>query len=150
MIPLGFSHGRAQAPTPDVSPPPPFNPSFGDLMNTLVQPRHAKLGLIVREQNWTLAAYEIHQLKDALANIAKWRPRFGKSPVAEMMASTVASPISALENAVQTRDAEHLAAAYAQLTDGCNSCHAALNHPYIVIQAPDQSSFANQNFRSPK
>jgi hypothetical protein len=42
---------------------------FGDLMNTLVQPRHAKLGLIGREQNWTLAAYESHQHKDALSNI---------------------------------------------------------------------------------
>jgi hypothetical protein len=56
------------------TPPPlaaPFNPSFGDLMNTLVQPRHAKLGLIAGEQNWTLAGYELHQLKDALSNIPK-------------------------------------------------------------------------------
>src|SRR4051812_31984244 len=63
----------------------PFNPSMGDLMNTLVQPRHAKLGLIGREQNWVLAAYEIHQLKDALTNIGKWRPRFRNMSVPELM-----------------------------------------------------------------
>jgi hypothetical protein len=137
----------AQSPASDVPSPPPFNPSFGDLMNTLVQPRHAKLGLIVKEQNWTLAAYEIHQVKDALANIAKWRPRFAKIPVAEMMASTVDEPISALEQAAHARDSGKLADAYARLTAGCNSCHVALNHPYIVIQVPDQSTFANQNFR---
>jgi hypothetical protein len=64
------------------TPPPlaaPFNPSFGDVMHTLVQPRHAQLGLIGREQNWTLAAYESHQLKDALSNIARWRPRLAVS-----------------------------------------------------------------------
>jgi hypothetical protein len=139
----------AQTP-PSAEGAPPFNPSFGDLMNTLVQPRHAKLGLIIKEQNWTLATYEIHQLKDALANIAKWRPRFAKMAVAEMMGSTVGEPISALENAVQTRDPRQLAESYARLTEGCNSCHAALNHPYIVIQSPDLSTFANQNFKPPK
>jgi len=137
----------AQTSANDAPSPPPFNPSFGDLMNTLVQPRHAKLGLIVKERNWTLAAYEIHQIKDALANIAKWRPRFAKMPVAEMMASTVDEPISDLERAVQARDSGLLADAYARLTVGCNSCHAALNHPYIVIQVPDQSTFVDQNFR---
>jgi len=67
-IHLGTSGAAAQTPPP---PPgaPPFNPSFGDLMNTPVQPRHAKLGLIGREQNWRRAAYESHQLKDAFANI---------------------------------------------------------------------------------
>lgn len=46
----------AQTPRPLAAP---FNPSFGDLMNTLVQPRHAKLGLIGKEQNWTLAALRV-------------------------------------------------------------------------------------------
>jgi hypothetical protein len=71
-LPLGSSVAHAQAPIPlaDQPVPAPFKPSFGDYMNTLVQPRHAKLGLIGHERNWTLAAYEIHQLKAALANIA--------------------------------------------------------------------------------
>lgn len=48
-----------------------FIPSFGDLMNMLVQPRHAKLGIAGREQNWPLAAYGVHELKDALEKIAR-------------------------------------------------------------------------------
>ena len=32
--------------------------------------------------------------------------------------------------------------------EGCNSCHEALNHAYVVIKAPDQAFFANQDFRS--
>jgi hypothetical protein len=139
----------AQAPPP----PPgatPFNPSFGDLMNTLVQPRHAKLGLIGKEQNWTLAAYEQHQLKDALANIAKWRPRFRNQSVADLMESMTGEPIKAIDQAIQAKDSREFADAYSRLTDGCNACHTALNHPFVVIKVPDQSAFANQEFRAAK
>jgi len=146
-----FATSRGEAQTP---PPPegaaPFNPSFGDLMNTLVQPRHAKLGLIGREQNWTLAAYEIHQLKDALMNIGKWRPRFRNMSVPDLMATLTGEPIKALEEAVQAEDPRRFAAAYDRMTQACNACHATLGHGYIVIQTPDQSYFANQVFRPVK
>ena len=46
---------KAQTAAPAQAAAPPFNPGFADLMNTLVQPRHAKLGLSAREQNWALA-----------------------------------------------------------------------------------------------
>ncbi len=134
------------------TPPPlaaPFNPSFGDLMNTLVQPRHAKLGLIGRAQNWTLSAYESHQLKDALSNIAKWRPRFRDQSVQDLIASMTGDAIKALDEAIQAGDADKFTQAYSRLTDGCNGCHAALNHPYVVIKVPDQSAFQNQDFRVP-
>jgi hypothetical protein len=142
----------AQAPVLPADQPvaAPFKPSFGDYMNTLVQPRHAKLGLISRERNWTLAAYEIHQLKAALANIARWQPLFGKIPVADMMASTVDPPISDMENAVEARDPRQLDSAYARLTAGCNACHTALHHGEVVIQEPDESTFPNQNFQAPQ
>jgi hypothetical protein len=133
-------------------PPPlaaPFNPSFGDLMNTLVQPRHAKLGLIGREQNWTLAAYESHQLKDALSSIAKLRPRFRNQSVSDLMESMTGDAIKALDEAIQAGDARQFSQAYSRLTDGCNGCHAALNHAYVVIKVPDQSAFLNQDFRVP-
>jgi hypothetical protein len=149
-LPLpGSSAAHAQAPVPpaDQPVPAPFKPSFGDYMNTLVQPRHAKLGLIGRERNWTLAAYEIHQLKAALANIAKWQPLFGKIPVADMMASTVDPPVSDMEKAVQARDPHQFDDAYVRLTAGCNACHTALHHGEVVIQEPDESTFRNQNFK---
>lgn len=118
-------------------------------MNTLVQPRHAKLGLIGREQNLTLAPYESHQLKDALSNIAKWRPRFAGQSVPELMESMTGEAIKALDEAIQAGDARQFAQAYAGLTNGCNGCHTTLNHGYVVIKVPDQSAFENQDFRVP-
>jgi len=119
-------------------------------MNTLVQPRHAKLGLIAREQNWTLAAYESHQLKDALSNIAKWRPRFRNQSVADLMESMTGDAIKAMDQAIQAGDSRQFAESYGRLTEGCNACHTALNHAFVVIKVPDQSAFANQEFRTPK
>lgn len=145
-IELASSRASAQGPPPLAAP---FNPSFGDLMNTLVQPRHAKLGLIGKEQNWMLAAYESHQLKDALSNIAKWRPRFRNQSVPDLMESMTGDAIRALDQAIEAKDSPRFADAYSRLTDGCNACHTALNHAYVVIKVPDQSAFANQDFRTP-
>jgi hypothetical protein len=140
---------KVDAQTPSLPPlASPFNPSFGDLMNTLVQPRHAKLGLIGREQNWVLAAYEIHQLKAALTNIGIWRPRFRDQAVSELMEAMTGEPIRSLEAAVQGGDSGQFARAYDRLTEGCNSCHTTLGHSYVIIQVPDQSYFANQVFRA--
>src|SRR5262245_29563738 len=148
IIGFGAAHIMAQAPAPATAPP--FNPGFGDLMNTLVQPRHAKLALSAREQNWPLASYAIHELKDALANISRWRPRYRDQPLPEMMEATTGEPIKAIEQAIETHDLKQFNAAYARLTDGCNSCHAALNHEFVVIKDPDRSFFANQDFRPAK
>lgn len=143
---LVASSAFAQGPPPLAAP---FNPSMGDLMNTLVQPRHAKLGLIGKEQNWTLAAYELHQLKDALSSIAKLRPRFRNQSVADLVEGMTGDAIKALDQAIGASDARGFTDAYARLTAGCNGCHAALGHAYVVIQVPDQSAFLNQDFRVP-
>ena len=141
---------RAAYPQTNAPAPQAFNPSFGDLMNMLVQPRHAKLGIAGQQQNWPLAAYSIHELKDALSHIARLKPRFRNNPVADMMANATGEPIKALEQATQAADLNRFKEAYARLTEGCNSCHAALNHSFVVIKAPDQSVFPNQDFRPVK
>src|SRR3984957_13825239 len=61
-----------------------YVPGVGDLMNLLVQPRHAKLGLAARERNWELAAYAHKELAQALSTVAKVQPKFRNLTVAEM------------------------------------------------------------------
>jgi len=147
---INFGPSPAKSQTPSQATPPAFSPGFADLMNTLVQPRHAKLGLSAREQNWALARYAAHELKASLANIARWRPRFREQSVPDMMEATTGEPIKAIEAAIEARDHGKFNAAYARLTEGCNSCHAALNHEFIVIKEPDRSLFGNQDFRQAK
>jgi len=126
--------------------PAPYAMTFGDMMNTLIQPRHAKLGLAGRAQNWPLAEYVLVEIRRAFAAIVKTQPRFGGLPVGELVDAAVKTPMNAVEAAIQSRDAKQFAAAYAELTAGCNACHAAADHPFVVIKAPDASGFPNQDF----
>ena len=50
--------------------------AIGDLMTALVQPRHIKLGLAGREQNWPYAAYELDQLRETFADVAEILPKY--------------------------------------------------------------------------
>lgn len=130
------------------TPPPVQKPfSFGDLMDTLVQPRHVKLALAGKAQNWVLAAYALHQLKDALSYVAAARPRFRNMPVPELMDQMTGEPIQALDQAIKASNAQQFNDAFARLTAGCNACHQTLGQP-VVIKVPDASVFPDQDFEA--
>jgi hypothetical protein len=151
---LGAARAQTQQPaeTPPAAPaaPAPYLLSMGDMMNTLVQPRHAKLGLAARAGNWPLAAYALVEIRQAFAGIVKAQPRFRGMPVAELYDAALGQPIAAVDAAIKQKDAGKFAAAYDALTQGCNACHAALDHPFVVIKTPDASAFPNQDFNPPR
>jgi hypothetical protein len=141
----------AQQPAPQTPPPPSAAPlayamTMGDMMNTLVQPRHAKLGLAGQAENWPLAGYAIVEIRQAFAGIVKAQPRFRGLPVGELVEAALNQAMTAVETAIKQKDPQKFAAAYDQLTQGCNACHAATDHPYVVIKTPDASAFPNQEF----
>jgi hypothetical protein len=124
----------------------PYVMTMGDMMNTLIQPRHAKLALAARGENWVLAAYAASEIRQAFAGIAKAQPKFAGMPVGELVDVAIVPPLNALDTAIKQQDTQKFAAAYDQLTQGCNACHMELNHPYVVIRTPDASAFPNQDF----
>jgi hypothetical protein len=133
---------------PQQNEPSPYQMGLGDLMNTLVQPRHAKLGLAGRAANWPLAHYALVELRQTFAGIAKAQPRYRAYPVPELIDAALKQPFDALEQAIKVGDAQKFFAAYDQLTQGCNACHASLDHAFVVIKPPDASAFPNQAFGS--
>jgi len=138
----------APAPAGSVAPAAaaPYAMSLGDMMNTLIQPRHAKLGLAGKAQNWTLAQYALVEIRQSFAGIVKAQPKFRGLPVGELVNAALGQPMDAVDAAIKAQDPQKFAAAYAQLTAGCNACHAAADHPYVVIKAPEVSEFPNQDF----
>jgi len=132
--------------TPANPPAAPYAMTFGDMMNTLIQPRHAKLGLAGRAQNWALAEYALVEIRQSFAGIIKAQPNFRGLPVAELVNAALSQPINAVDAAIKQQDPQKFAAAYGQLTAGCNACHAAADHPFVVIKVPDASAFPNQDF----
>jgi hypothetical protein len=151
----GTSHAQ-NAPQPAATQPAaapaggaassPYVMTMGDMMNTLIQPRHVKLALAGHAENWTLAAYAAAEIRQAFAGIAKAQPKFAGMPVGELVDVAMVPPLNALDTAIKQQDTQKFAAAYDQLTQGCNACHMELNHPYVVIRTPDASAFPNQDF----
>lgn len=147
-----------QPPQPQQAAPQPrgpassalnYVPGIGDMMNLLVQPRHAKLGLAARERNWDLAAYALKELDQAFSTVAKVQPKYRNFTVSEAIESMTGEAMRNLDDAVRARNMKQFTEAYGELTDGCNSCHTALNLPFIVIKPPEASSFPNQVFTAP-
>ena len=148
---LGFwqtAHAPAQQPAspPLANAPAPYVMGMGDLMNTLIQPRHAKLGLAGRAENWALANYALSELRQVFERIGKAVPKFRGMPVPELIDAALTAPLGAVEAAIRQKDPQKFAAAYDQVTQGCNACHIELDHPYVVIKTPDASAFPNQEF----
>jgi hypothetical protein len=135
----------AQQP-PAAAPAAPYVLTMGDMMNTLIQPRHAKLGLAGKAENWPLANYALAELRQSFAGIAKAQPKFKGMPVADLVDLALTVPFNAVDAAIKAQDAQKFAAAYAQVTQGCNACHIELDHPYVVIKPADASVFPNQDF----
>lgn len=129
---------------------PAYQPGLGDLMTMTVQPRHIKLALAGREQNWAYAAYELHELDEAFGRAARAWPQWQSMPITEMLRSVMKEPMANLAQAIKAADAARFATAYGQLTDGCNACHQAANRGFVAIQAPQTSPYPDQNFKSPK
>ena len=141
--------GRGAAESPFGDPnaePAPFNPQMSALMSMLIQPRHAKLGLAGKAENWPLAAYALKELRQGFAVVSRAVPRWKGLPVPDLADAAMTQPITLLDFAIKLRVPRQFDEAYGQLTQGCNACHATTDHAFIVIKAPDASPFPNQEF----
>jgi hypothetical protein len=127
-------------------PPQPFAPQMNALMNMLIQPRHAKLGLAGKAENWILAGYEYNELKQAVAVVGREVPRYKGLPVADLFDAALKQPFQVIDFAIKAGDARQFNESYAKITAGCNACHQTAGNPFIVIKVPEASNFPNQEF----
>ncbi|MDP8985762.1 MAG: cytochrome family protein [Pseudomonadota bacterium] len=139
--PATANPAASSAPTPD------YHPSMGDLMTMAVQPRHIKLGLAGSRKNWTYAAYELSELRNAFGRIGRTIPKYQTTDTAAVATAMTAAPLDALGQAILAMDSARFATAYAQLTLACNDCHRSLNHGAVVIQIPKEAMYSDQDFR---
>ena len=127
----------------------PYEPGLGEFM-TATQLRHAKLWFAGKNNNWALAAYEIDEIKEGLEDAARLHPTFNGVPVAEMIKTIIDPRLERLEKAVDGKNSTEFIAAFDELTNGCNSCHAGASKPFIRIQRPTEPPLTNQNFAPAK
>jgi len=138
----------AQSPFGDPNAEPaPFNPQMAALMSMLIQPRHAKLGLAGKADNWPLAGYALKELRQGFAVVGRAVPRWKGLPVPDLLDAAVTQPLTLIDVAIKLRFRSQFDEAYGRLTQGCNACHATTDHSFVVIKAPDASPFPNQDFQ---
>jgi hypothetical protein len=122
-----------------------YEPGLGEFM-TAIQLRHAKLWFAGKSNNWDLAAYEIDEIKEGFEDAARLHSTFDGVPVAEMIKTIIDPRIERLEKAIVGKNGTNFIAAFDELTNGCNSCHAGASKPFIRIQRPSEPPLTNQDF----
>jgi hypothetical protein len=125
-----------------------FKPAMDDLMTMLVQPRHLKLFYAGHAKNWTLAAFQLNELRAALARIGRTIPTYRNIGVDTAVASIFADKIGAVDAAIKAANPEKFTVAYGEMTGACNACHAAMEHPFLVMRVPDTMNYPDQDFQS--
>ena len=125
-----------------------FKPAMDDLMTMLVQPRHIKLYYAGQAKNWTLAAFELNELRGALARIGRTIPTYRNIGVDTAVAAIFADQMKAVDAAIKAADLAQFGASYEAMTGACNDCHKGMEHPFIAIKIPDASNYPDQEFRA--
>jgi hypothetical protein len=98
--------------------------------------------LQVSQGNWDLAAYELRQLTNSLAEAAIFYPGIPVSNV-----TTMKDPLLSIADAIAAGDGRKFSVSMRVLTDGCNACHTSMGRSFIAIGVPaGREPPANQIF----
>jgi hypothetical protein len=124
-----------------------FKPAMDDLMTMLVQPRHIRLYYAGQAKNWQLAAFQVNELRGALARIGRTIPNYRNINVDTAVAAIFADKLAAVSAAIKAADVAQFMAAYSEMTAACNDCHKGMEHPFLVIKIPEGGYFPDQEFR---
>ncbi len=135
----------AIAPGPSLATEKPYVPDLGDFMG-MTQLRHFKLFYAGRTQNWSLADYEIGQIRKSFENVMEFYPKFGDTDMAKMIEVDSFGPLDALGRAASSHDLKAFRVQFDKLTSACNACHEATGFGFIKIGVPTASPFTNQVF----
>jgi len=143
ILAIGLAASRSFAAGPEAAPSPQatgYLPSISDLMIATIQPRHERLWRAGRDGSWEFAAYELGNLQGAFNRLGQAHPTEHNISLPDMIASVTEQPFNELRTAIHSNDGVAFAKGYADLTDGCNSCHQALNHGVVEIRVPNRTS----------
>ena len=86
----------------------------------------------------------------ALRRVGQTIPKYRNISVEATVSSIFTPKIQAVAGAIAAKNIQQFNSAYGELTNACNLCHEALEHPFLVIKVPDASAasaFPDQDFR---
>ena len=121
-----------------VAAPAAAAPELGAQMLEL-QIRHARLWQAGEAQNWMLAQFQLAELRESFGGIVESNGEHAAlqpQRLAEVLPAMTEPALAQLQAAVDAHDKAKFEAGYDALSAGCNACHAAAEHGFLVIQRP--------------
>ena len=122
-----------------------YKPGLGEFMRG-IQDHHVKLWFAGSNENWTLADFEIQEIKETLEDIAKFEAERKEIQHIAMINPAVDSILLS----IQKKDPIRFRTSYLLLTKTCNDCHHATGFGFNVIKQPTDNPFPNQDFTTGK
>jgi predicted small metal-binding protein len=123
-----------------------YTPGLGEYMAQLSY-RHGKLWFAGQAQNWELAAYELDEIKEGLADIGHYHPTHHEiTGIPEQIERHMTAPIKLTAQAIDSKRSNTFVAEYDAITAGCNACHQANGYNFVEITRPRQNVYTDQKF----
>jgi hypothetical protein len=113
-------------------------PELGAQMLEL-QIRHARLWQAGEAQNWMLAQFQLAELRETMHGIAQTNGEHAALQprrLADVMPAMTDAQLPLLQQVIDSRYKARFVAGHAALSAGCNACHSAADHAFLVIQRP--------------
>jgi hypothetical protein len=115
-----------------------YRPELGEQMLAL-QIRHARLWFAGQAQNWTLAAFELQEIKEAFDAVVEQNPEhaiFQPQRLADILPVMTKAPVMALRDAIDHGSKAEFEKTFDGLSTACTGCHRAAGNDFLVIQRP--------------
>lgn len=128
-----------------------YHPELGEQMLT-IQIRHARLWFAGQAQNWTLAAFELQEIKEAFEAVVEQNPDhaiFQPQRLADILPAMTKMPIAALRDAIDHGSKTEFERAYDGLSAACTGCHRAAGNDFLIIQRPTTPLLDNLRTAAP-
>jgi len=110
----------------------------------------ANLWFAGRKQNWPLARFYLDETRSHLRWAVRIIPvrttKAGDLELQGILDAVDNTLLSAVQKAIEDRDATEFADAYKRTLEGCYSCHKASEKPYLRPQIPDHPEASIINF----
>jgi len=115
-----------------------YHPELGEQMLG-IQIRHARLWNAGEAQNWTLAAFELQELKEAFDAVVEQNAEhaiFQPQRLADILPAMTKAPVVALRDAIDHGSKAEFEKTFDGLSAACTGCHKAAGNDFLVIERP--------------
>jgi hypothetical protein len=119
-----------------------YKPGFGEFMSS-IQVHHNKRWFAGTNDNWKLADFEAHEIRETLENIQN----FNKERREAMSIGMITPALDSVMNAIKQQNRRLFKTKFVLLTSSCNNCHKATEHEFNVVIIPTNPPYSNQSFQ---